>query len=118
MTAETTAVLRRGDLNEGATAKFSLHCAGREIEGFVVHLRGEYHAFVNQCRHVPMTMDWVDNQFLTADKCFIQCATHGALFEPDTGLCVDGPPAGKFLHRIPLEWRGDTLFARCPDDAG
>ncbi len=116
MAAQSIAVLRRGELSEGATKKFFLNCEGREIEGFVVHRGGEFHAFVNQCRHIPMTMDWVENQFLTEDKCFIQCATHGALFDPATGLCIEGPPAGKSLRRIPLEWRGDTLVARCPND--
>lgn len=117
MSGETPSVvvLRRGELQDGATKKFWLQCGGREVEGFVVHKDGEHHAFVNQCRHVPMTMDWVENRFFTEDKCFIQCATHGALFEPKTGLCVDGPPAGKSLLRIPIEWRGDELFARCPD---
>lgn len=116
MAAEATAVARRGELAEGATRKFYLDCGGREVEAFVVHFRGEHHAFVNRCRHVPMTMDWVENRFLTADGCFIQCATHGALFEPDSGLCVEGPPIGKSLIRVPLEWRGDTLFARCPHE--
>lgn len=109
-------VARRGEVPEGSTKKFVLDCDGREIEGFVVNHGGAYHAFVNQCRHVPMTMDWVENRFLTEDRCFVQCATHGALFEPATGLCVEGPPAGKSLYRIPLEWRNDELVAHCPDE--
>ena len=116
MTSDPTIILERGELEEGQTKKFWLRCDGREVECFVVHHRGEHHAFVNQCRHVPMTMDWVENQFLTADKCFVQCATHGALFEPATGLCVEGPPAGKALIRVPLEWRADELVAFCPDE--
>ncbi len=116
MACESKIVLHRGELAEGATKKFYLQCSGREVEAFVVLHRGEHHAFVNQCRHVPMTMDWVENRFLTEDKQFIQCATHGALFEPATGLCVEGPPAGKSLIRIPLEWNGDDLVASCPDE--
>lgn len=109
-------MLRRGELDEGCTRKFLLDNDGSEVEAFVVLHRGTHHAYVNRCRHVPMTMDWVENRFLTADRCFIQCATHGALFEPETGLCVEGPPLGKSLIRVPLEWRGDVLLARCPDD--
>ncbi len=111
---QSVSVLRRGELAEGASKKFFLDCEGREVEAFVVLFKGEHHAFVNQCRHVPMTMDWVENQFFTEDKCFLQCATHGALFEPDSGLCVDGPPLGKRLVRVPLCWRGDELLATCP----
>jgi nitrite reductase/ring-hydroxylating ferredoxin subunit len=116
MACEATTVARRGELTEGTTKKFWLQCGDREIEAFVVLHQGEHHAFVNQCRHVPMTMDWVENQFLTEDRCYVQCATHGALFEPSTGLCVEGPPAGKSLIRVPLDWDGDALVAHCPHD--
>ncbi len=44
-----------------------------------------------------MTMDWVENQFLSEDGAHILCATHGALYEPDSGECVAGPPLGKCL---------------------
>ncbi len=115
MTSEAIRILNRGELAEGSTKKFWLHCDGHEVEAFVIHHEGEHHAFVNQCMHVPMTMDWIENRFLTEDKCFVQCATHGALFEPATGRCIDGPPLGKSLIRVPLEWRGDELFATCPD---
>ena len=116
MSSETIVVARRGEVAEGCTKTFVLECGGRELEAFVVNHGGDFHAFLNQCRHVPMTMDWVENQFLTEDACFIQCATHGALFEPTTGMCVDGPPKGKSLYRVPLEWKGDELIATCPND--
>jgi hypothetical protein len=32
-----------------------------------------------------MGLDWVENQFFTEDGQFIQCATHGAYYLPDTG---------------------------------
>ena len=116
MPTGTMVVAKRGELAVGTTKKFYLDCGGREVEAFVVNHRGEHHAFINQCRHVPMTMDWVENQFLTEDGCYLQCATHGALFEPATGLCIDGPPLGKALHRVALEWRGDDLIALCPTE--
>lgn len=110
------AIARVGEIAPGQTKKFLLECGGSELEGFVLNSGGALHAWVNRCRHVPMSLDWVENQFFTADGCYIQCATHGAYYRPDTGECVAGPPCGKTLHRIPLTIDADTIWADCPAD--
>jgi nitrite reductase/ring-hydroxylating ferredoxin subunit len=108
------AIARVGEIAPGRTKKFLLDCAAGEIEGFVLNFAGEHHAWVNRCRHVPMSLDWVENQFFTADGDYVQCATHGGLYRPETGECIAGPPCGKSLHRIPLRIDGDTIYAECP----
>lgn len=114
-------IARASELAPGETRKFLLDCDGREIEGFVLNVGGAFHAYVNRCRHVPMGLDWVENQFFTEDKQFIQCATHGAYYVPDTGECIAGPPCGKALVRVPLRVEGDVILGECPgplpDDA-
>jgi len=112
--ADAIEVCRVGELAEGQSRKFLILVDGREEEGFVVNYAGELHAYVNRCLHVPMTMDWVENRFFTQDGRYIQCATHGAWYEPDTGECIAGPPCGKQLIRVPLEIRGDEVFALPP----
>ena len=114
-------IARVGELQSGETKKFILVCAGEEIEGFLLNFGGQHHAYVNRCRHVPMGLDWVENQFFTEDGRWVQCATHGAYYEPATGECMAGPPCGKALVRIPLRTDGETILAECPgplpDDA-
>jgi len=112
--ADSIVVARVGEIAPGRTKKFFLICDGREEECFVVNHQGQLYAYINRCCHVPMTMDWVDNQFMTEDKQFIQCATHGACYLPDTGECVGGPPFGQFLTRVPLTTEGDQVFASAP----
>lgn len=107
-------VARVDELAPGQTKKFVLMCAGQEVEAFVVNHAGNLHAYVNRCRHIAMTMDWVENQFMTPEGDFIQCATHGACYQPETGECVYGPPLGKVLIRVPLAIRGDDVVASCP----
>jgi len=107
-------VARVGELAAGQTKKFLLHIDGHEEECFVVNHQGALHAYVNRCCHVPMTMDWIENRFLTEDKQFVLCATHGACYLPDTGECVSGPPCGKFLMRVPLAIEGDVVMAHWP----
>jgi nitrite reductase/ring-hydroxylating ferredoxin subunit len=104
-------VARVGEVEPGRTKKFFLCAGDREEECFVVNHNGTYYAYVNRCCHVPMTLDWIDNQFMTDDKQFILCATHGACYLPDTGECVLGPPLGQVLARVPLTIEGDEIVA-------
>ncbi len=102
------------EVEPGQTKKFILFIEGRETECFVVNYNGQLFAYVNRCRHVPMTMDWIENQFLTEDGRYILCATHGAAYEPETGECIFGPPCGKVLARVPLTLEGTHVIAHQP----
>ena len=104
-----------GDLAPGETRKFLLPTAGDPTEAFLVNVDGVVRAWVNRCRHVEITMDWVEGRFLDETKCWIVCATHGALYAPASGECVSGPPVGRFLIRVPLRTEGDRLIATVPD---
>ena len=110
-----TTILRAGELQPGQSRKFTLQCGAREIECFVVNWRGMLRAFVNQCRHIPMTMDWVENQFFDEDANYLVCPTHGAFYEPDGGECVVGPACGKALFAVPLVERAGEVLALCPE---
>lgn len=104
------------EIPEGESRKFVFVRGGQEIEAFAFRRNGDLYAYINRCRHVPMTMDWVENQFFTEEGDFLLCATHGACYLPETGECVDGPPRGKFLISVPLEIREGEIVATLPDD--
>ena len=108
-------VANAADLGELETAKFSFSVGEDRKEGFVIMRAGVFYAYRNECRHIPMTMDWVENRFLSRDRCYIQCATHGALYEIETGHCVDGPPAGETLRSLKVERDGDDVVIVIPD---
>lgn len=114
MVANAIRVCRDEDLAEGRTAKFRLGPGQGDGEGFVVRHRGGLHAWRNQCRHVPVTMDWVENRFLSRDGCWIQCSTHGALYDIATGACVAGPAAGRSLHPLDVMVEDGEIVVRIP----
>jgi|SRR4051812_22394483 nitrite reductase/ring-hydroxylating ferredoxin subunit len=58
--------------------------------------------YVNSCPHARSPLDWTPDRFMSRDGRHIQCATHGALFEIETGRCVSGPCAGKHLTPVPV----------------
>ena len=114
--ANALRVARLGEIPPGKSKKFMLPVGKSEVECFIVHWRGEHYAYVNKCRHIAMSLDWVENRFLDEERRYILCSTHGALFEPDSGECVGGPPYGRHLIRVPLEVRDGEIYARPPDD--
>jgi nitrite reductase/ring-hydroxylating ferredoxin subunit len=105
---------RADELTPGQSRKFIMPIRGADEECFVVNFKGEVYAYVNRCRHVPMTMDWVDNQFFEESGCYLMCSTHNAYYEPDSGECIAGPPTacGKYLYRVPIEIDDGELYAR------
>jgi nitrite reductase/ring-hydroxylating ferredoxin subunit len=104
-------------LKPGKSLKFLLPIRGVEEECFIINYRGSLHAYVNQCRHIPMAMDWVDNQFFAERGRYLMCPTHSAYYEPATGECVAGPTGacGKFLYRVPLTVEHGVIYATAPD---
>ncbi|HUK40689.1 MAG TPA: Rieske 2Fe-2S domain-containing protein [Candidatus Acidoferrales bacterium] len=108
-------VARVGELDHGKSKKFILRCGRDHVEAMLINFEGEYFAYVNRCRHVGISLDWIDNQFFTEDSRFLLCANHGATYEPTTGECVWGPCAGASLQGVPLEIKAGKIFASCPD---
>lgn len=109
-------VAKIDEIAEGRSKKFVLPVGAREVECFIVRWRGEHYAYVNKCRHIAMSLDWVENRFFDEDRRYVICSTHGALFEPDSGQCVSGPPFGRRLVQVPLETRGEDIWATAPQD--
>ena len=101
----------------GESLKFIMPVQGADEECFVINFHGRYHAYVNRCRHVPMAMDWIDNQFFAEHGRYLMCQTHNAYYEPASGECIAGPPGacGKSLFRVPLEIEGGVIYARPPE---
>jgi nitrite reductase/ring-hydroxylating ferredoxin subunit len=103
------------DLPPGRTAKFRLAGRGRSVEGFVVNHDGQYRAYVNRCPHVGTPLDLWPNEFYTEDGRALICSTHGAVYEPVSGLCTAGPCVGDRLEPLILRRDGDVLIVSRPE---
>jgi len=83
----------------------------KPAEAFLVRTGdGDLHAYFNSCAHVGIPLDWAPNEFFDETDKLLLCRTHGALYEPATGLCVGGPCTGKSLVRVPIAFseKGDV----------
>lgn len=94
-------VLNSNDLQEKSQGlRFDLPHLGEHTSGFVIRFNGIPYAYINQCAHMPVELDWNQGEFFTSEKDFLICATHGACYEPNTGHCVFGPCKGKQLQPL------------------
>ena len=84
--------------------------APQQEKGFAVRHFGTVRGFVNRCPHVGTELDWQPGQFLDETGLYLQCSTHGALFEPHNGFCVAGPCRGASLQRLEIEERDGHVY--------
>ena len=65
--------------------------------------------YLNSCPHIGTPLDWMPNKFMSLDKRYIICATHGAEFEVADGKCISGPCKGDLLEKVPFEIRNGVI---------
>ena len=69
-------------------------------------------AYVNLCRHLPIPLDAASRDFVRDGQ--LQCATHGARYRLQDGLCVAGPCRGASLFALEVHIEGDDVFVDDP----
>lgn len=111
-------IAKVSELAEGASLKFDFEREGLKREGFVIRHEGTIVAYENLCRHIPLSIDYADNRFFTADGKHLICRTHGAIYEPLTGLCVRGPCEGSSLISLPIQIMEGTIWLCLPEETG
>lgn len=113
-------VCHPAELREGQFVEFTLVKGNPEQQtmdqrGFVFRRSGKVYGYLNRCPHLGIELNWMPGRFMDADNCFIQCATHGALFLPDSGECIAGPCQGDALIPLEVTETGDDILVRGPE---
>ncbi|MBR7798985.1 Rieske (2Fe-2S) protein [Undibacterium fentianense] len=111
-------ICNSNELEEGGKGiRFPLLAGGDEATGFVVRYDGVAHAYLNRCAHVPVELDWTPGEFFEGSGLYIMCATHGAIYVPETGYCTGGPCRGGRLRKIQvtesdgkIQWSTDDFL--------
>lgn len=97
-------------VERGMGIRFDLAELGRYVTGFAVRFQGRVHAYVNQCAHMPVELDWNEGDFFDLSQNYLVCATHGAHYQPDSGYCVMGPCRGRSLTALAVDERDGKVF--------
>ncbi len=90
--------------------RFDLPELGEHVTGFVVRYNDVVYAFVNQCAHVSIELDWNEGDFFDVSKNYLICSTHGAHYDPQSGYCVLGPCKGRSLQPISVTERDNKIL--------
>lgn len=84
-------------VNSGEAVPFDVSYGGQTCRAFAIRYQDQVYAYLNRCAHVPMEMDYQPNRFFDSTGHWLMCATHGALYQPQTGACRGGPCRGGLI---------------------
>ncbi|MEN3278443.1 MAG: hypothetical protein V7631_4233 [Massilia sp.] len=102
-------------VDRGAGVRFPVSVFGEAATGFVVRYQGRPYAYLNRCAHVPIELDWVEGQFFESGGEYLMCATHGAVYRPESGVCAGGPCRGARLRQIAVHETDGKVYWQ-PDE--
>ena len=94
------------DIAAGEAKGFSLQ--RREADGTVRPLPvvivrthdNRYFGYANRCPHTSVWLNVRSGGYLTEDGTALVCSRHGARFDIEDGLCLEGPCKGEALERF------------------
>lgn len=104
-----TRLCRLDEIPDGAARGFAVGDVPLRL--FVVRRDAALHAYWNRCPHVGTPLDWAPDEFLDRTGREIVCATHGARFRIEDGVCLGGPCQGDRLEPFPIAVRDGVVFA-------
>jgi nitrite reductase/ring-hydroxylating ferredoxin subunit len=90
-----------GLAERGDGVRFEIARPGGKVPAFALRIDGQPKAWLNQCAHVPVELDWTPGRFLDDTGTVIVCATHGAVYDATDGSCIAGPCRGRSLQPVP-----------------
>jgi nitrite reductase/ring-hydroxylating ferredoxin subunit len=99
------------DIREGEGRGFVFGSGTERAAIFVIRWKGTLHGYVNSCPHVGTPLDWPENRFFDTENEFLMCGTHGAVFRPEDGYCIEGPCTGRSLKRIEIVVEEGAVFS-------
>jgi nitrite reductase/ring-hydroxylating ferredoxin subunit len=100
----------QSDVADPGVRAFELQLDNVLLEGILIHWHGGWYAFRNACPHTGVNLNWSPGQFFDLQQRYLQCSLHGALFEPDNGVCVFGPCQGEVLTPLQVSLDSDEVY--------
>ncbi len=98
-----TDAIERGGARAFSLSRFDETGESRPFPIVVIRTHdNDFVGYVNNCPHDGVWLNIGNGDFFTPDRAFLKCGRHGATFEIDSGLCIDGPCKDKSLQPIAL----------------
>ncbi len=97
-------------LTELSCREFSVENGVFNNDAFLIYYQQYCYAYENSCPHTGVNLNWQNEQFFSFDGLYLQCSLHGALFEPESGLCIRGPCKGAKLKAVNVLIEKDAVY--------
>ena len=111
MSVQERLICASADLLDGGDGvRFETLFGGQKTPAFVVRHHGKVYGYLNRCGHVPVEIDWQPGRFFEHSDIYLICATHGALYAPETGRCLGGRCAGKGLKPVAISEHDNGVY--------
>ncbi len=95
---------------EGALVRFTLALDGVATPAFAIRTPSGWRAYVDRCRHLPLTLDRGGGEIGRDGGRTLVCLRHDAHYDAATGRCTAGPCEGRTLTALALEERAGALW--------
>lgn len=107
-----SAVCRLEEIPDGGARGLVLPDSGQGVVRVLVLRSGDsVRAYRNRCPHRGTPLDLRPDDFLDRERRHIVCATHGAIFRKEDGVCIAGPCAGDRLEPVPARVEDGIVIA-------
>lgn len=95
--------IEKGDARAFSLSRINDAGESRPFPIVVIRSHGnDYFGYVNVCPHGGSWLNIGNGEFFSRDRAFLRCGRHGALFEIDSGVCIEGDCKDKSLEPIAL----------------
>ncbi len=113
MAGELRLICSSDRLEEGGLGvRFEVTYAGEPTPAFAVRFDGLCRAYLNQCAHIPVELDFQEGEFFDDSGLYLVCSTHGALYAPESGACMGGPCNGRGLTALKVVEMDGQVFVQ------
>ncbi|MGZ8219814.1 Rieske (2Fe-2S) protein [Methylomagnum sp.] len=89
---------------------FTVDYRGVRHPAIVVRFQGVVYGYLNQCVHMPRTLDCEESDIFDESGRYLRCSMHTIHYDPTTGESLSEICAGKSLTTLKVEERDGAVY--------
>ena len=103
------------DIDNNGSTGFVVDTQDGRCGLMVVRKDDRVYSYLNSCPHIGTPLEIQPNRFLDQSGQHILCATHGALFQIEDGLCIAGPCVNDKLTPVAIDVRDNGVYVNAQE---
>jgi nitrite reductase/ring-hydroxylating ferredoxin subunit len=89
---------------------FNISYRGEDRSAILIRFKGIAYGYLNQCVHMPRTLDCEEENVFDESERYLQCSMHSICYDPVTGESLSEICAGKKLTKIKIIEEGGWVY--------